>query len=109
MFRVPEIIVHCVDSHVGLLVQSQQREISTSNANLDILSSAKNTLRLLLLPLCGFGGCALGLWRLALKVPANVRVDVAEEVAVLAKNVATEVAAVLGAARVDRHVLWNHP
>ena len=43
-------------------------------------------------------------------VPANVRLNVAEEVPVLAKDVAAEVAAVLGAARVDRHVLWeDHP
>ena len=42
-------------------------------------------------------------------VPANVRLDVAEEVAVLAKHVAAEVAAVLGAARVYRHVLGDHP
>ena len=38
-------------------------------------------------------------------VPANVRLNVAEEVPVLAKDVAAEVAAVLGAAGVDWHVL----
>ena len=38
-------------------------------------------------------------------VPANVRLNVAEEVPVLAKDVAAEVAAVLGAAGVYGHVL----
>ena len=63
MFQVPELIVHCVDSHAGLLVQSQQREFPTSNANLDVLSSAKNAPRLLLLVLLrGIGGLLFGLW-----------------------------------------------